>query len=120
TTRADPPLALYDWYVDRGEPEGWIKDLKRACAADRLSDHRFWANQFRLLLHAAAYWLLDTLRRWLQQRGVSRQQLDTLRLQLIKIGGWVREGLAGLRLHLASSHPGEPLWRLLATRPGRL
>jgi Transposase DDE domain group 1 len=119
TKRADPPLVLYNWYVDRGEPEGWIKDLKRACAADRLSDHRCWANQFRLLLHAAAYWLLDTLRRWLVQRGVPRQQLDTLRLQLIKIGGWVRAGLAGLRLHLASSHPGEPLWHLLATRPGR-
>ena len=59
-----PPVTVYDWYVDRGEPER-IKDLKRACAADRLSDHRFWANQFRLLLHAAAYWLLDTLRRWL-------------------------------------------------------
>jgi hypothetical protein len=60
TNRADPPLDLYDWYVDRGEPELWIKDLKNACFADRLSCHRFWANQFRLLLHAAAYWLLDT------------------------------------------------------------
>src|SRR6185312_7581776 len=63
TTRPDPPEALYDFYVDRGEMEGWIKDYKRACIADRLSDHRFWANQFRLFLHAAAYWLLDTLRR---------------------------------------------------------
>jgi Transposase DDE domain group 1 len=63
TTRTDPPLALYNWYVRRGEPELWIKDLKRACFADRLSDHRFFANQFRLILHAAAYWLLDTLRR---------------------------------------------------------
>ncbi len=62
TTRTAPPLAVYDWYVDRGEPELWIKDLKRACFADRLSCHRFAANQFRLLLHAAAYWLLDTLR----------------------------------------------------------
>jgi len=54
TTRTDPPAALYDWYVDRGEAERWIKDFKRACIADRLSDHRFWANQFRLVLHAAA------------------------------------------------------------------
>ena len=91
TTRPDPPEALYDWYVDRGEPEQWIKDLKDACFADRLSCHRFWANQFRLLLHAAAYWVLDTLRRWLVQRGVPRMQLDTLRLRLIKIAGWVRQ-----------------------------
>jgi hypothetical protein len=55
TTRTDEPLALDDWYVDRGAAENWIKDFKNALAADRLSDHRFWANAFRLLLHAAAY-----------------------------------------------------------------
>jgi Transposase DDE domain group 1 len=122
TSRPDlAPLALYDCYVRRGEPELWIKDLKDACFADRLSCHRFWANQFRLLLHAAAYWLLDSLldslRRLLLQAGSARMQLDTLRLRLLKIGGWVREqGLQTLQLHLASSHPGEPLWRLLAAR----
>jgi hypothetical protein len=119
TTRADEPLALYDWYVDRGEPELWVKDFKRACSADRLSCHRFWANQFRLLLHAAAYWLLDTLRRWLGQLGLPRLQLDTLRLRLLKVGGRVRELPTRVRLHLASSHPGEPLWHALAARPGR-
>jgi Transposase DDE domain group 1 len=117
TSRTDlEPRALYNWYVQRGEPELWIKDLKDACFADRLSCHRFWANQFRLLLHAAAYWLLDTLRRELLQAGVARLQLDTLRLRLIKIGGWVRQHAETLSLHLASSHPGEPLWQLLATR----
>jgi hypothetical protein len=119
TTRSAAPLALYDWYVDRGAPELWIKDFKRACFADRLSDHRFLANQFRLLLHAAAYWLLDTLRRWLSRVGVARLQLDTLRLRLLKIGGRVRQYLTHVRLALASSHPGEPLWLLLAARQGR-
>jgi hypothetical protein len=69
-----------------------------------------------LLLHAAAYWLLDTLRRWLRQAGIAALRLDTLRLRLVKIGGWVRRYANGFRLHLASSHPGEPLWRLLTTR----
>jgi hypothetical protein len=120
TTRTEAPLELYDWYVQRGGgPELWIKDLKEACFADRLSCHTFWANQFRLLLHAAAYWLLDTIRRWLTQVKVARMQLDTLRLRLLKIGGWVRQRLDGIRLHLASSHPGEELWHLLAARPGR-
>ncbi len=119
TNRSVPAPAVYDDYVDRGEPENWIKDLKNHCFADRLSDHRFWANQFRLLLHAAAYWLLDTLRRWLLAAGMERIQLDTLRLRLVKIGGWVRELAHRVRLHLASSHPGQPLWDLLAARPGR-
>ena len=47
--------------------------------ADRLSCHRFIANQFRLLLHACAYWLMDALRRKLICRaGMRRMQLDTL------------------------------------------
>lgn len=119
TNRTVPAQMVYDEYVERGEPENWIKDLKNHCFADRLSCHRFWANQFRLLLHAAAYWILDTLRRWLMAAGMERVQLNTLRLRLIKIGGWVRELPRVIRLHLATSHPGWPLWGLLAARPGR-
>jgi Transposase DDE domain group 1 len=115
TSRPDPPEALYDWYIARGDVENAIKDLKVACFADRLSDHRFWANQFRLLLHAAAYWLLDTVRRWLPPPHVPRMQLDTLRVRLLKIGGRVYQLRDQVRLRLAASHPGQPLWNHLAT-----
>jgi hypothetical protein len=114
TSRSDQPEHLYDWYIRRGEAEGWIKDFKRALKADRLSCHRFFANQFRLILHAAAYWLLDALRRKLVEAGVRRMQLDTLRLLLIKIGGRVRQLLTKVRLHLASGHPGQRLWHALS------
>jgi Transposase DDE domain group 1 len=114
TSRTDAPEALYDWYVDRGEAEHWIKDFKLGCGADRLSDHRFWANQFRLLLHAAAYWLLDTVRRWLTAMRVARMQLDTLRLCLLKVGGRVSQLGDRVRLRLAASHPSQPLWDQLA------
>ena len=103
TNRTAEALAQYDDYVDRGAAEGWIKDLKNACCADRLSCHTFWANQFRLLLHAAAYWLLDTLRRWLTHGGSPRMQLDTLRVMLLKIGGRVLQVGHQVRLRLASS-----------------
>lgn len=116
TSRRDPPLALYDFYVDRGQAENDIKDYKNALAAGRLSDHRFFANQFRLLLHAAAYWLLDTLRRWLAATEAARLQFDTLRLRLLKVGGRVWERFGWVRLALATSHPGEPLWHYLAVR----
>jgi hypothetical protein len=113
TTRNDDPKALYEFYAGRGEGENWIKDLKLHVKADRLSCHRFVANQFRLLLHAAAYWLMDTLRRKLVEVGVERMQLDTLRLKFVKIGGRVRELLTKVRLHLASGHPGQRLWDAL-------
>lgn len=113
TSRTDAPADCYDWYVGRGQTENWIKDLKRGCFADRLSCHRFWANQVRLLLHAAAYWLLDTVRRWLIQTHVAPMTLDTVRLRLLKIGGWVRERADQVHLRLATSHPSEGWWRLL-------
>ncbi len=116
TTLAAPPLAIYDAYVDRGQAENFIKDYKNALAADRLSDHRFWANQFRLLLHAAAYWLLDTLRRWLATTPAAQLQFDTLRLRLLKIGGRLWELAGWVRLALAASHPSASLWQHLALR----
>jgi hypothetical protein len=118
TSRPERAGDLYDWYVRRGETEGWIKDFKRALKADRLSCHRFLANQFRLLLHAAAYWLLDELRRRLMAAGIRRMQLDTLRLYLIKIGGRVRQLLTKVRLYLASGHPGQRFWYALVNNSG--
>jgi hypothetical protein len=115
TDKPDDPDELYAHYTERGETENRIKDLKVALKADRLSCHRFWANQFRLLLHAAAYWLMDTLRSKLVVAGIERMQLDTLRLRLVKIGGRVRELLTKVRLHLASGHPGQHLWEALTT-----
>jgi len=56
------PGAAYDAYADRGESENRNKELKTGLKADRLSDHRYFANLFRLYLHAAAYNLLVQMR----------------------------------------------------------
>ena len=56
------PQATYDEYAQRGESENRNKELKRELQADRLSDHRFLANFFRLYLHAAALNLMVRLR----------------------------------------------------------
>jgi len=114
TNRAEEPDVVYQGYTDRGACENWIKDLKRGLRAERLSCHRFAANQFRLLLHAAAYCLLDRLRRTLVMAGEEPMELATLRLRLVKIGGWVRQQAPRVSLHLAAAHPGQSLWALLA------
>jgi len=57
---------------------------------------------------------MDTLRRKLVESRTRRMQLDTLRLRLIKIGGRVRELMTKVRMHLASGHPGQRLWRALS------
>lgn len=57
------PAAVYDAYTERGESENRNKELKVELHADRLSDHRFLANFFRLYLHAGALNLFVRLRR---------------------------------------------------------
>jgi hypothetical protein len=56
------PGAAYDGFVDRGESENRNKELKTGLLADRLSDHRYFANLFRLYLHTLAYNLLVRMR----------------------------------------------------------
>lgn len=56
------PEAAYDAYADRGESENRNKELKAGLQADRLSDHRYFANLFRLYLHTAAYNFLVRMR----------------------------------------------------------
>jgi Transposase DDE domain group 1 len=56
------PQATYDEYTERGESENRNKELKEGLKGDRLSDHRFLANYFRLYLHAASLNLLVRLR----------------------------------------------------------
>jgi hypothetical protein len=57
------PAATYDAYVERGDSENRNKEIKCGMGMDRLSDHRFVANFFRLYLHALAMNLLVRLRR---------------------------------------------------------
>jgi hypothetical protein len=61
------PEPTYDAYAGRGECENRNKEFKRDLAMDRLSDHRFCANYFRLYLHAAAMNLLVRLRRFIAE-----------------------------------------------------
>jgi hypothetical protein len=61
------PGATYDEYAGRGESENRNKEFKCDLAMDRLSDHRFVANAFRLYLHAAAMNLLIQLRRFIAE-----------------------------------------------------
>jgi hypothetical protein len=76
----NPQMVYDDIYVLRGDVENRIKELKLDIKADRLSCHRFLANQFRLLLHTGAYCLFWLLRRHLQGTELATAQVNTLRL----------------------------------------
>ena len=84
-----------------------------AGTADRLSCHRFLANAFRLLLHAAAYNLVNFFRRQLPLLWRSAQ-IETLRAKLFKIGARVRHTARCVRFHLATGWPFQNLFRDVA------
>jgi hypothetical protein len=100
-----PQFVYDDIYVLRGDVENRIKELKLELKADRLSCHRFLANQFRLLFHTAAYCLFWLLRHHLQGTELATAQVNTLRLKLLKIGARIRETSRRIWVHLASSYP---------------
>jgi len=110
------PDLIYRAYCQRGQCENYIKDLKNALFADRLSCSTWRANFFRLLLHAAAYRLMFALRQAVRtispQRG--RWQFDTLRLRLLKVAAWVTRSARRIVVRLPRSFPLADLFRALA------
>ena len=133
TNLAGTPQELYDFYAMRGECENRIKKLKDDLKADRLSCHRFVANQLRLLLHAAAYALLYALKKYLKGTVLEKAQtcreplgrtIGTIRGQLIKTCPWPGPGIGArvvqscrrLRGYLASGYPLKNLFFFLYHR----
>jgi hypothetical protein len=118
TNRFEDPKALYDdIYVQRGEAcENRIKELKCGLKADRLSCHDFRANQFRLYLSLAAYWLMLAVRDAAVGTPFECAQVPRLRDQLIKLGARIRQTTRRVWVHIASSCPWKEVLQLLSAR----
>jgi hypothetical protein len=118
TTLAGSAKHLYETlYCARGQAENLIKLHKTQLASDRTSCRSPRANQFRLILHTAAYWLLHTLRAAMPATSAwAVAEFATLRLRLIKLAARVIETAARIRIRLPSACPDKALFRFLATR----
>lgn len=101
----------------RGDAENRIKEQQLRLFADRTSCHGFVANQFRVLLSAAAYLLLETLRReTLQETELAQAQVDTIRRKLLKIGARVVRSVRRVVIHMAEGYPLKELFTRILTR----
>src|SRR6516225_5627322 len=99
-------------YCARGQAENEIKDHKLYLKSDRTSCHRFEANQLRVLLHSAAYVLLETLRREvLRTTQWAAATMETIQLRLLKLGARVQECKDRIMISLPSSCPVAPVLR---------
>ena len=104
-------------YCARGHAENFIKLHKSQLASDRTSCRDPKANQFRLILHTAAYWLhARHAQRRAQTLTLSHAEFATMRLRLIKIAARVVEGAARIRVYLPTACPDRAVFRALAGR----
>lgn len=107
---------LYDTlYCARGQAENLIKLHKSQLASDRTSCRSALANQVRLVLHTAAYWLMLTVRDAIpRQQALATAEFATLRLRLLKIAARVTETATRVRVALAAACPDAALFSGIA------
>ncbi len=100
----------------RGNAENLIKLHKSQLSSDRTSCRSANANQMRLILHTAAYWLM-----WRVQQAFPKTaplaiaQFATLRLRLLKVAAPIIETASRIRIAFASACPDAALFRTIAT-----
>jgi Transposase DDE domain group 1 len=102
-------------YCARGQAENLIKLHKAQLASDRTSCRSPLANQMRLILHTAAYWLILTVRDAIPKaHALAAAEFATLRLRLLKLGTRVIETASRVRLAFAAACPEARLIRHIA------
>ena len=110
TSADEEPETEYRIYCARGDRENRIKEFKCDLASGRTSCHRFLANQYRLLIHTAAYVLILVIQKALQGTAWAATQAGTLRSRLLKIGARFVESCRKVRVHLPTSCPVQAIW----------
>jgi hypothetical protein len=118
TNMKQSPQWIYEKvYCQRGDVENRIKELHEL-DIDRTSCTSFWANQFRVLLTAAAYVLMQELRLRAAGTACARAQVRTLRERLLKLGARVLVSVRRVVVHLPASFPFLPAFRRVALALG--
>ena len=116
--RQSPRFVYEHVYCARGDIENRIKELHEGLQLGRTSCCRFWANQLRVLLTAAAYVLMQELRLRAARTTCARTQVSGLRERLLKLGVHVVVSVRRIVLHLPTATPYLDAWRRIALALG--
>jgi hypothetical protein len=116
--RQTPEWIYTQVYCARGDSENRLKELKHALAFGRTSCTRFWANQLRITLTAAAFVLWQELQLRADHTALRGAQVPRLRQALITIGVQVVRSVRRIILHFPRSHPDAATWTRLARALG--
>jgi hypothetical protein len=120
------PLCRYLFRTDRPSisttrstarrAENLIKRHKSQLASDRTSCRSANANQMRLILHTAAYWLMWRIQQAIPKAtALAAAEFATLRLRLLKVAARVIESASRIRIAFASACPDASVFKDIAT-----
>ena len=107
---------VYDTlYCARGQAENLIKLHKSQLASDRTSCRSANANQMRLILHTAAFWLLWRIQQEIPKAtALAAAEFATLRSALLKVAARVIESATRIRVAFASACPDAAVFQTIA------
>ena len=110
----------FDFYVKRGEAsENRIKEVKNMCFSDRLSNHRYWANFFRLFISSLTYEMFLLLKQKIKQTTIEvakRWQINSIRTYLLKVGARLKITKRRIYYQLSKSFVYKDLFRQIITQ----
>jgi len=112
------PKNVYKFYCQRGDAENRIKELKNDLSMDRTSCSSFLANQFRVLLTAAAYVLIQEIQMKARDSDCANAQASTIRNRLLKLAVRVEVSVRRIVIHMARQFPSLPAWKRVALASG--
>jgi len=110
----------FDFYVKRGEAsENRIKEVKNMCFSDRLSDHKYWANFFRLFLSSLTYEMFLLLKQKIKKTSIDiakKWQISSIRTYLLKVGARLKITKKRIYYQLSKSFVYNELFRQIITQ----
>ncbi len=105
TTMTSAPYQVLQFYCGRGKMENFIKESKSGFDFASVSSHSKVVNANRLQVHALAYNLFNWFRRIVLPKSMRSQQIDTIRLKLLKIAARMIRSARYITFKLCSSCP---------------
>ncbi|MDO5343263.1 MAG: IS1380 family transposase [Bacteroidia bacterium] len=96
---------VIQYYCGRGRMENFIKEGKHGFDFSAVSSSSMIVNANRFELHGLAYNLFNLFRRLVLPTSLAKQQIDTLRLKLLKIAGRIVKSSRSVFFKLNGSCP---------------
>jgi len=110
----------FDFYVKRGETsENRIKEVKNMCFSDRLSNHGYWANFFRLFISSLAYEMFLIIKQKIKKSSVEvakKWQISSIRTYLLKVGATIKITKKRIFYQLSKAFVYKDLFREIITQ----